>query len=816
MKTYYSHKGKLLRDHLIETAEMARRCLDHPAFKSGPALKEVAYLCGLCHDLGKFTDYFQDHLFKNSCFEGGLEYHAFLSATLGALIVQERLSNLPNIEYKEYLPLLAFIAIHRHHGNLRNPRDIIPSYRDLEDWPDITKPTGELKRALEALLVQLDNLSKNQDNFLPEIKKLNLEEIERVLDNRSIIKELFNNLDKLRYRYQKMEIYEGMRLAIWEQLLFSALIESDKLSASGLELPERKKISPTIVNDYVEDNFSQPKHRLDRLRGEFYRKVNSHLNKLLMNENFPPVLSLTAPTGMGKTIVALNAAIRLRDKLSHKWGDNHAPRIIYALPYVNIIEQNFSRFENILSKEQDYTNSPHSFLLKHHHLSEISYRCEGKELELDKALSLVESWESEIVVTTFVQVFNTLIIGNTNRTLKKLHNLIGSILILDEIQAIPMEYWHAVNKIIRLWASEIGFHVIQMTATRPVIFSDDPPPLELFPEAIELFKMQNRTRLDVDLEDHEFEEIVNEISDLIVQSGSAMVVVNTISMSLRIYNYLKDRLEGFSTDPSQLDGKVLTYLSTNLTPIDRKNRIEQIYRRLSSGKSTVVIATQVIEAGVDLDFPTVFREIGPMDSIIQVAGRCNREGTRDKGVVLIRSIKGSPVSKVYGAIHLSVTRKLLKDSNSIDESLFLELVNRYFIEAIERKADTKSRDLIQSYGMMKFDQLVNFQMIEDLPKILIFIPKNEDDENWFKNSFVKEVLEEPNPRKRREAWMKYRMRFRDRVVEILKERAVKNLPPLVSEYTDLRWVPIGQLDRFYDPEYGFKWLLDESDSMAIY
>lgn len=816
MKTYYSHKGKLLRDHLVETAEMARRYLDHPALKRRPALKEVAYLCGVCHDLGKFTDYFQDHLFRNSCFEGGLEYHAFLSATLGAFVVQERLSNIPNIEYKEYLPLLAFIAIHRHHGNLRNPEDIIPSYRDLKDWPAITRPTGELKRALEALLAQLDNLSKNRDYFLAEIKKLGLEEIERVLDDQSIVREIFNSLDRLRYRYQKMENYEGMRLAIWEQLLFSALIESDKLSASGLKPPGRKKISPTIVNDYVEENFSQPKHRLDRFRGEFYRKVNSHLNKLLMDENLPSILSLTAPTGMGKTIVALNAAIRLRDKLSHKWGDNHAPRIIYALPYVNIIEQNFSRFEKILSKERDYTYSPHSFLLKHHHLSEINYRSEGKELELDKALLLVDSWESEIVVTTFVQVFNTLIIGNTNKTLKKLHNLIGSILILDEIQAIPMEYWHAVNKVIRLWASEIGFHVIQMTATRPVIFSDDPSPLELFPEAAELFKVQNRTRLDVDLEDHEFEEIANEILDLVMRSGSVMVVVNTIAVSLRIYNYLKDKLKMFSTDPSKPDGKVLTYLSTNLTPIDRKNRIEQIYERLSAGKPTVVIATQVIEAGVDLDFPAVFREIGPMDSIIQVAGRCNREGIQDKGVVLVRSIKGSPITKVYGAMHLSVTRKLLKESNSIDESLFLELVNRYFIEAIERKADTKSRDLIQSYSMMKFDQLENFQMIEDLPKIPVFIPKNEDDENWFLNSFVKEVLEEPNPRKRREAWMKYRIRFRDRLVEILKERAVKNPPPLVSECTDIRWVPIRQLSQFYDPETGFRWMEYESDSPAIY
>ena len=156
---YKSHPGKSLREHLQEVAEGARARLDHPALRHRALLREAAYLVGLTHDLGKYTSYFQKHLRTGKCFEGGLERHAFFGAVCAAWLLRERLSALPNGDApgREFLPLLGYLAVHRHHGHLVAPETLLPPLGDPG------RATGELRRALQALERQLADLRAQDD-----------------------------------------------------------------------------------------------------------------------------------------------------------------------------------------------------------------------------------------------------------------------------------------------------------------------------------------------------------------------------------------------------------------------------------------------------------------------------------------------------------------------------------------------------------------------------------------------------------------------------------------------------------------------------
>jgi len=139
---YESHPGRLLRDHLLEVAEGAKARLDHPALRYRELLREVGWLIGLSHDMGKYTSYFQAHLHEDKRFEGGLERHAFLGAVFAAWLVAKRLPELSEAPNKGFLPLLAYLVVRRHHGDLRSPKELVPKSRELKRWPDLGNIAG--------------------------------------------------------------------------------------------------------------------------------------------------------------------------------------------------------------------------------------------------------------------------------------------------------------------------------------------------------------------------------------------------------------------------------------------------------------------------------------------------------------------------------------------------------------------------------------------------------------------------------------------------------------------------------------------------
>lgn len=801
---YESHPGKPLKRHLAEVAEGAKGYLDHPALRQRQLLREAAYLVGLAHDLGKYTPFFQAHLMEGRNFDG-LERHSFLSALLAAWLALKRNEKLPEARGREFLPLLAYLVVHRHHGHLCAPKNLLPPLGD----PD--KAQGELFSALRALNSQLEAMRENRD-WIPEWEELGIEEAIEFVE-RPNLKDLFAALDKLEYRLKRADEDLGACLCLWGQLLFSALTDADKRSAAQTRGPKRPLIPPDLVERFLRQRYPYPQGEIPRLRAEFQSAVRSNVESLNPQEILGQTFSLTAPTGLGKTLAALDVALRLRGKLQEIWGEDRAPRIVYALPFINIIEQNHAEFQKVLSLLWPHSFVPEAALLRHHHLAEISYRTEDEALPLEQALLLTDSWESEVIVTTFVQLFQT-ILGYQNRFLRKLHNLIGSIVILDEAQALPMEYWPLMHKVFEVLKKELGVVVLQMTATKPLIF---PKVKELHSDPKALFRRLNRTKLIV-REELPFEDWLGEAIRLFEEHGSLLIVVNTVGVALRTYKALRANLKGlqpFGFRVPEEKSAWLVHLSTNIVPKQRMERVCALKQHLSCGGRALVVSTQVIEAGVDLDFPAVLRDLGPLDSIVQVAGRCNREGRARQAPVYLIPLKDGGCARIYGAVHTHVARSLLQGLHTLEEKDFYLLVEKYFAEVQKRSSQRVSEELWKAYQTLAYDDLEkepslsDFHLIETPEHLPIFVPLTKADEDWFWNEFHPEAFKNEDINSRRRAWLKHRKRFHDHLLRPFLARVLRNLPPEVEGAPYLRWIPYDDLDRFYHEEWGFRW--DEED-----
>jgi len=812
-RRFLSHPDKLLIDHLKEVGELAEEFIKSVPLGNQSELSLTARLIGFCHDFGKYTSFFQDWLIRKKD-SGRKRNHALISALLAAWVVSKEFGDpFQKESITSYLPILAFLAVHRHHGDLRDPNLI------LHD-PD--ENTSEWIRDRKVLRDQIENLldSSRLPYLESEMERLGIEGIMDFLNINTII-EIYRKLGKPSYYIDQGSLSDEFRLklAFTAQLLFSALIDADKRDAGKVRKIGRKKIPSDIVDYYIKEKFPVPKKRLDPLRRRVYEEVTHSIETIPLEDLHGHILTLTAPTGSGKTLTALSAAIKLRNRIEKEKG--YTPRIIYSLPFVNVIDQNYGVFHDVLKTLDDFERDESAYLLKHHHLSEVTYKTEDERVPLDEALMLTESWESEITVTTFVQLLHTLI-GFKNSFLKKYHNLAGAILILDEIQNIPVEQWRLVGEILRGAAKYLGCTVIQMTATRPLIFSKEET-IELLPDPESCFSRLDRTSIHARtsklLPIEDFTEMILEEWD---GKTSLLVVLNTIRASIETYELLKRKLKchpvvGYpEEDEVQSEELSIVYLSTNIIPIQRRKRIEFLKERLNEEKPTILVSTQVVEAGVDLDFHRTIRDIGPLDSIVQVAGRCNRSWNREiPGQVRIINLKNGGAPWVYGKIHIWLAKELLRD-RILRERDFYSAVETFFGEVRSRKDDTEYLEILKAFRHLRFDRdrdmpkVSDYRFIEKGIEIPIFVALTEEDEIICER-FIHEVLEREDPIERKRAYLSIRREFKGRVITPLLERAKENLPGPLAENTQYRKIPLDKdyQDRFYDLETGFKWLPEE-------
>ncbi|MGB9623762.1 MAG: CRISPR-associated helicase Cas3' [Phycisphaerae bacterium] len=342
----------------------------------------------------------------------------------------------------------------------------------------------------------------------------------------------------------------------------------------------------------------------------------------------PGLFSMTVPTGGGKTLAALAFA------LAH--AREHAlRRIIYVAPYLTIIEQNAREIRRALQAENECDT-----VLEHHSLAEPGGQLDGDEAQSSEAARQAENWGAPVIVTTNVQFYESLF-SNLPGQCRKLHNIARSVIILDECQTLPPGLVAPTCAMLEQLTRLAGCSIVLCTATQPAWQkrADLPEGLsnvrEIVPPDLHLFERLRRVRVRWPKQDEPAMEW-SEVAARMLEHRAALCVVNTRAAARSVLEQLR-----------QAGAEHPLHLSTYMCPAHRLEVIDEVRRRLTVGAPCHLVSTQLIEAGVDLDFPFLMREMAPLEAVVQASGRCNREGllNRDDGtpggeVVVFRSRDG--------------------------------------------------------------------------------------------------------------------------------------------------------------------------------
>ncbi len=396
----------------------------------------------------------------------------------------------------------------------------------------------------------------------------------------------------------------GFSLAFFVLMLFSCLVDADFLDTEKFYSTEKSVCRSGSLESIIslkkkldaylaELAVSAEQTTVNRLRQEVLTQCRSRACLK------PQVFSLTVPTGGGKTLSSLAFA------LDHAVA-NGQRRVIYAIPFTSIIEQNAQVFQNILGRDQ---------VLEHHCNYKESDKPEDAEYNLRRRL-VAENWDAPLVVTTNVQFFESLFSNKPSRC-RKLHNIAGSVIVLDEAQAIPTEYLEPCLAVLYELVENYRCTVVLCTATQPAL--DGNALRNRLPSIYEIIEQPQTFYRDLRRTQVEFVgKLTNEdLSGRLIAEDQVLCIVSTKPQALALFDLLPEA-----------EGNC--HLSTNMYPQHRRRVLTEIRQRLKQGQPCRVISTSLVEAGVDLDFPVVYRAMAGLDSIAQAAGRCNREGTMEK------------------------------------------------------------------------------------------------------------------------------------------------------------------------------------------
>ena len=357
-----------------------------------------------------------------------------------------------------------------------------------------------------------------------------------------------------------------------------------------------------------------------------------------------------------------------------------------------------------------------SLLLMHHHLSPINYHDDtfkNEAYSTSQSELLVHGWNAEVIVTTFIQFFN-MVFGRYTSHLRRLDNAIGSIVILDEVQSIPFGLWSIVHEGLLYLSEKFSFTIILMTATQPMIFEKEEAievantseEIRVIPQRVS-FVIKNTPKITL-------KEFCNEMNDLIskYQDKDILIELNTIFTAKQCFDNIHS------------DNHDIRFLSSQVIPKHRRPRINDIKQQLcdNDNKKVILVTTQVVEAGVDLDFDIAIRDIGPIDSIVQTAGRCNREGKKKIEDSLFyvyriidyrfKNIDVEYAKRVYGAVAIDIANSML---NIMTTDLNLNtLVYNYYNEIRERKSNQKSNEIYDLVSDLNYEEVGNkFLLIDE-------------------------------------------------------------------------------------------------------
>ena len=661
MTEIYSHppeegsEGKLLPDHLRQTASRADALVpDNAETPDGEPLKDLTRRVALVHDIAKSTSFFQEYILGGGRPDGP-KHHAPLGAFVADYVLKKS-------GYPERERLAGFLAVAKHHGQLPDAGEYVRERtvegrfegrrKEIAEQVEDISGNEDASRVVSGIVDEATDGKGSWDGFAEEFADgKRLRKVKRL-----VVSRYGNSLKRLDEDMYPVELQ-----------LWSALIFADKTDAAGIREDEygAEQFELGTLESHIDGlppGDGERERELNVKREQARREALGNVKELL--ESGERVGTITLPTGLGKTYTGLGAAMKARDL-----KDNEG-RVVYALPFTSIIDQVVDDVTDVF--DADVTGKR---LTVHHHLSETVTETEDDtDGRADEEYMLGESWRSGTVVTTFVQLFESLA-GPRNTQSMKLPSLYNSIIILDEPQALPHRWWGLARRLVRMLTEDYNATVIAMTATQPRIFeSDEIEPFRLIQDADDYFVSAERVEYvlhgsvdeflyeDDDVEPVGYEEAAEEIvgSD----ASSTLAVCSTIDSAEQLSEEVEHATETVSLNEihgehlyaATADGKsetvektvaqvsrkvdeedatAVAHLTTRLRPKDRLEIIEASKELTESGVPLIVVSTQLIEAGVDISFERVYRDFAPMDSIVQAAGRCNRSFESDRGEVVV-------------------------------------------------------------------------------------------------------------------------------------------------------------------------------------
>jgi CRISPR-associated endonuclease/helicase Cas3 len=598
-------------------------------------LEHLVFLAACTHDLGKAHPDFQKRLAGGKASVEHSAPSAFFTLSLREDIDLFHL-------------FLGAEAVRRHHSQIDNWDEITAYWYSQSD--------------------RLDKIHDDMSSLLPTWpNKLEQDRVEK-------LESILYNIDPA----------DGKMHDIWFELrtILSLLVAGDRMDAINVA-----RIQFDDFPEYKKQIFLQ-RSEMDVWRTKIAETCLQSAREI----DSPGIFTLTLPTGSGKTNIGLNVAHIIAEKLGYK-------TIIYALPFISIVEQNADFAKDVFGKA--LVQEDHSLMLS----KDGDEYIQNDNENWKRMNRLFRYWSSPIVITTMVQLWETIFNPRASATMD-FHRLSKAVVIMDEPQGISPNLWNGFGETLKYIHKKWGTVFILMTATQPAI-ANGAEGRELAPDMKFPFKRHRYKFLPGKYTVSDLPGLLREHELLSDKSG--LVVMNTRKSALETFKLLTKELK---------DAKVYM-LSRWMSPQHRRKALEKIKELQKAGELHYLVSTQVVEAGVDLDFDWVLRDFGPLDSIIQVAGRCNRSLLRAEGLVLIAEFFNkrengarSFSSMVYDDIPLRLTKEILDNTPAFGDGDVQNIVGDYYEKLLQRLKSFPIWEHIRCGQWGKYTQLFDKEQYE--------------------------------------------------------------------------------------------------------